>query len=132
MPRRRRATTVQVNIRLDVTVVDELEAHARLNRNSFSEEARRRLIDSLNPPSLADSLANFKNLVRDVVEQHIRQEDPENIEKGWQRLRALDAACAQFYTAVENELSAYAHSSAVRQLMRGAPQALPGETKARG
>ena len=127
--RRRKATTMQINVRLDVGIVHELEARAKANRVSFSEEARQRLINSLNPPSLAGALEDFKRRARDIVEHNAPKE---KIEDAWRSLQALDAACAVFYTAAENELSAYVRDPSVRQMLRGSPApVLPDETKSK-
>jgi hypothetical protein len=131
--RRRKATTLQVNVRLDTMVVDELEARARANRVSFSEEARQRLIDSLNPKpelGLAGALDDFKRQMRDAIESGARQNE-EDIEEAWRVLRRLDALSAKFYGDIENELSPYVRHAQVRTLLRGAPVALPDEAKAK-
>jgi hypothetical protein len=137
--RRRKATTMQVNIRLDVTVVDQLEARARANRVSFSEEARQRLIDSLDPkpePSLDEFRSAWLRRLRDTIEHDARKEGGNNIEAYWRTLQRLDAKFALFYGDVETELDSHAglRNPRVRALLRGAPTLLllPDETKARG
>jgi hypothetical protein len=132
--RRRKATTVQINVRLDTMVVDQLEARAKANRVSFSEEARQRLIDSLNPklePSLADLRASWLHWLRrlrDALETVARQKGG-NIEETWPVLSSLDAEFSQLYGSTETKLSKYVGAAEIRELLRG--PALPDETKSK-
>jgi hypothetical protein len=129
MRRRRPIQTAQTNIRLDTALIAELEARARANRTNFSEEIRARLIDSLEAkakPGLARDLDGFKRQMRDAAETFAREEDM-NIEDVWDVLRKVDSLTAQFYAAIETELSSFVRSAAVRELLRGAPTS-PNET----
>jgi hypothetical protein len=124
MRRPKSAATIQVNLRFDADLMRRLETAAKGRATTFSQEIRERLINSFIEVSLADSLTNFKRRARDIVEHSARKED---IETAWQCLQELDAACAGFYTAVENQFSPYVRDPRVRELLRGAP-ALPAET----
>jgi hypothetical protein len=116
---------VQVNLRIDERLRRQLEAAAKERHITFSQEVRLRLTEA--EPSLADALTNFKRRARDVIEHSVHISSPKEIENAWGRLQKVDAACAGFYTAVENELSLYVRDPAVRQLLRGAPALLPSE-----
>jgi hypothetical protein len=132
MRRRKSAAGIQTNVRLDAEMLRELEACAKASGVTFSAEVRARLVDSLDPkpePGLAADLERFKRETRDDVETVVREEGG-NIEDAWRVLRKVDSLVAQFYAAVETELSPYVRHSAVRQLLRGAP-ALPDETKSK-
>src|SRR5262249_6586835 len=97
-----------------------------------SAEVRARLINSLATeakPGLAGDLDLFKRQIRPAVETVVREED-KNIEDAWGILRDVDSLVAGFYAAVETKLSPFVRSSAVRELLRGAPT-LPDETKAK-
>ena len=127
--RRRKPATIQINVRLDGAIVHELEMRAKANRISFSEEARQRIVNSLNPkpePSLADFRASWLQRLRDAIEAWARKEGG-NIEEAWGVLQAIDAEFATFSGGVETKLSRYVSNPLVRQLLRGAPT-LPGET----
>jgi len=140
--RRRKATTMQVNVRLDTAVVDRLEECARAHRVSFSEEARQRLISSLNPQpdelSLADYRAIWLRRLRDTIEAILREAieagaSPETIEKALGVLQLEEAEFSKFYGGVETRLSPYVRYPAVRRLLRGSPMPiLPDETAPKG
>jgi len=87
---------MQVNVRLELQLVRQLEARARANCVSFSAEMRQRLINSLNTDgnqSLADFLADFRRRLRDIIERDPRKGD--DIERIWRRLNAQDAKVAR-------------------------------------
>jgi len=121
--RRRKVTTNQINARIDSTLMNQLEMHARANRVSFSEEIRARLVRSLAAeakPGLAGDLESFKRETRDGAENFVREKGG-NIEDLWPILRRVDSLVAEFYGAIETELSPLVSSSAIRELLRGTP-----------
>ena len=125
--RRRKATTMQVNARLETELVDRLGARAKENRVSLSEEIKTRLINSFKPePSLADFRASWLRRLRDAVETLARKEGG-NIEEVGGVLNSVDAEFSQFYGGVETKMSPYVRAPTVREVLRGAP-ALPNET----
>jgi hypothetical protein len=127
--RRRKSATIQINVRLDESLVRDLETLAKANRTSISGEIRQRLIDSLDikpEPSLADFRASWLRRLRDAVETLARKEGG-NIEEVGGVLNSVDAEFSQFYGGVETKMSPYVRAPTVREVLRGAP-ALPNET----
>jgi|SRR6516165_11245945 len=126
--RRRKATTMQVNARLETELVDRLGARAKENRVSLSEEIKTRLINSFKPePSLADFRGDWMSRLRNTLE-HIARQEGIDIEAVWRVVQVLEVKWGGLYTDVENELSPHVRYPQIRELLRGAPT-LPHETK---
>jgi hypothetical protein len=130
--RRRKSATIQINVRLDESLVRDLETLAKANRTTISGEIRQRLIDSLDikpEPSLADFRGSWLRRLRDAVETLARKEGG-NIEEVGGVLNSVDAEFSQFYGRVETKMSPYVREPEVREVLRGA-STLPNETKAK-
>jgi hypothetical protein len=114
--RRRKATTMQVNARLETELVDRLAMRAKENRASLSEEIKTRLINSFEPaPSLADYFAIWETSIRDAVE---RGASKENIEQALRDLADVGAILRGTYTNIENKMLPYMPDPKVRELVR--------------
>ena len=119
--RRRKATTMQVNARLETELVDRLAMRAKENRASLSEEIKTRLINSFEPePGAADFRGSWVSQLRDTLEADVPKE---KIEEVWDCLREIDAEFAKFYGFLENKLSTYVRYPRVRELLRGKTKA---------
>jgi hypothetical protein len=137
MRRRKLTQTTQINVRLPTALVAQLEALAKENHTTFTEQIRTRLVDSLVPkrdPALANEHRDWLRLVRDTIEGWARgdNEEAKKIEDHWRFLQRLDAKFTVFYGQVETELDPYVKIPKIRELLTGAPTLLPDETKARG
>ena len=121
--RRRKSATIQINVRLDESLVRDLETLAKANRTNLSGEIRQRLIDSLDikpEPSLADFRASWLRRLRDAVETLARKEGLKLEEVG-SVLNSVDAGFSHFYGDVETKMSPYVRGPEVREVLRGAP-----------
>jgi hypothetical protein len=126
MRRRKSAVaTVQTNVRLERTLIDEIEAGARAHGSSLSTELRRRLIAA--EPSLADFLTAMRARRRNAIESCAREKNKDIVE-AWKLLQKLDALDAKYYADTESVLiqDGYVTDAAVRTLLRGA-SAMPDE-----
>jgi hypothetical protein len=133
--RRHKAATMQINVRLDTTVVDQLEAHAKAHRVSFAEEVRQRLFSSLvakRELSLSEFRSDWLRRVRDTIEGEARKttEAAKKIEDDWRFLQSFDAKWTVFCGDVDRELDPYVKIPKIRELLTGAPT-LPDETKSK-
>jgi hypothetical protein len=137
MRRRKLTETTQINTRLSTELVRELETRAKENRTTFSEQIRTRLVDSLVPkrdPSLHEFREIWLRQMRATIDDEVRKipEEALKIEAHWRFEQRLEAMFTGFCGEMEKELDWYVRFPKIRELLRGAPTALPSETKARG
>jgi hypothetical protein len=129
MPRHR--PTQQINVRLESAMVARLEARAKANRTSLSEEIRPMLAAGLDPEP-PQSLSEFRgwfDRLRNALET-IARKGGGNIEELWTIVRDLEVEFSQLYTSAETKLSKYVGEPEIRELLRGAPD-VPDEIKAK-